>query len=803
MVSHRISLVARAGAGIALALAWGGAIADTQVVEQVLDRVVVHNRDVGLDMQFNDPRVLVDGKQDFVPFNLVEETGLRSCQLTGSRGLYCLDGFEVVRWQKPEEGGAGVEQFSCDNPRLQLDTRRMDTCSAMTVAQTGDIWIAGRRGSAYVLIKLWEQDPGIACGQRLAAMPDDSDARGELDATRFCYEEYAAGRPLLLKLAIVEGEELERFDPGVAGLTVGQRPVVLGLDERNAVTLFGPNQNQVNDLAVGKTTWTLNGNERLLDLDLLQLPNGAATGDTVDNYLVATTSTGRVLARTTDVLPAGMLRVTSDAFNVVDDRGSSPRPSTCPLTTQGFGIVASSNSGRVYVTDRSYCRTLALQAPAGTASAPFCGFVNVDAASPSAERVCGAQPDTTDLTLSTASVAPDAVTLAPGISVNLVECEKNGTCTLIPNTDPAGKPYARLENLLLNRPTGSAEPARMVLFQVRNIPDCRYIPTDRECIGKNAIVPVPGLPAALAAQAGNQYLDVAKLLPAEVTDQFADKGGLPPLLISPMFRGRDDNPARPYTFDAFFGIPEDGVYFREMFDGYLNVAKLIGTGEPDSRCDRGGATGTANLVNWDVVTYVSEKFIAAGGPYGLDTTSETGKYRYVDTLTNVGCGSTKSGIVNWSMVAYGLEMAYAAPGVEKPDEIFVRLIEKLFGDLEQTQDKLACGKDVDGDGTSPLGGPDSTVCQNLKSELEFVRVKFDKCVAATRDPKFSASNENCQSFKTQLEQYLKFVDALPPAYPAELDPANRIGSLEARTRTILHVYDERFLPSIPRGGFPQ
>ena len=34
-----------------------------------------------------------------------------------------------------------------------------------------------------------------------------------------------------------------------------------------------------------------------------------------------------------------------------------------------------------------------------------------------------------------------------------------------------------------------------------------------------------------------------------------------------------------------------------------------------------------------------------------------------------------------------------------------------------------------------------------------------------------------------------------------LDPANRIGGLKARSETLWHVYKERFLPSVPVGGF--
>jgi hypothetical protein len=799
--SHRLVLVAVAGVASACPGSDAWALDGTQVVQQVLDRVVVHNRADGLDMNFKEPDVLSGQVPDFLPFGLGSEVGLRSCQLTGNRGLYCLDGFEVVRWQAPEDGGLGEEQFSCDNRVLDLDTRRVDTCSAMAVAQNGDIWLSGRRGSAYVLFKLWQRGPDEDCSI-LADIPPDRDPRVEADETQFCVAEYATGRPLLLKLVAVEGDEREAFEARGANLST-DGTAVLGLDERNAVTAFGPAQFQVNDLAVGKTTWTLNGSERLIDLDLLQLPNGSTTGDTVDNHLVVTTSNGRVLTRTTD---DGTSLFTSDAFDIVADRGSALRPATCPVAAQGFGVVASTKSGRVYVTDRSYCRTVALRAPAPNATTAFCGFVNVDSTSPSGELVCPVSGGLVDpsepLTLSTGSNAPDGATLAPGITINLVECERNGTCTLIPGTDP-NRPFAKLENVLLNSES-SDEPARMVLFQVKNIPDCRYIPNDEACVPEAVYppYPVPGpdqngvVPPVVPVDPETRYLNVTELLPSDVTDQFAAQGGLPPLLISPRYRARDDQP-QPYTFGALFGIPEDGVYFRDMFDGYFDVGALVGTGTDPTRCYRqAGQDSAAELVDWDVVTYVSERYISVGGPNGL---FDPDGYDHVDTLTNTGCGSTKSGVVNWSMISYGLEMAHAAGAVDP--ELFVKLLEDLFADLVQTQNELACGVGVDSDVSNPLGGPAGSVCTSLRSELESLQFKLDKCIQATRDPKSSATNENCQSFLTRMRQYVRTVDALPPASPAHLDPANRIGGLEARALTILWVYEDRFLPSIPSGGF--
>jgi len=811
MDSLRNNFVSRAVAAVVLAVASSGAMAETQVVQQVLDRVTVFNRGTAMDMKFNDPE---DRPPDFFNFNLVESTGLSSCQLNGSRGLYCIDGRQVKRWQDPADGGAGQREFLCTNGALRLDAKRTDTCNALAVSLNGTIWLAGRRNSAYALIKLVEKvyttdpdDPGTCPeGLTLQDEPDPGDPT-KLVPSRYCYVDYAQGRPLLLKLVVVEGEEAKYFDLGAGAPVDG----VLGLDIRNAVTYFDPDPLvQPVDIIEGKSAWGLGGNEKLIDLALLQATNDADS-DGISNYLLVTTGTGRVIAHQTD--DGAVSPVTREVFNAPFERNEAtaplPKPAVaCSSVEQRFGIAASSKTERVYVTDRNFCHVIALRPADPPATDPPTvptprvglarGLVNV--------------PDTDgrNLTLSTSFVTsdpsvpisdkgtypPDGAAVAPGITVNLAECEANGTCTLIPNGNTqSGKPWVELVNVELNRSGSTGTGAsRMVLFQVKNIPDCRYDPGNEACVGTGAVLTPPGA----SARPGYQYLDVTKLLPTEVTEQFTAVGalppGLPPLLISPQFRGRRD---RGYTFDALFGIPEDGVVFKDVFEGVFDIAGLIGA--DSERCERNGATGTAALAQWDVVTYVSERYVAVGGLGSL--TDQGNPYRFVDTLTNIGCGSTKSGIVNWSMIPYGLEPAYGPEtGIAYQEEFFVDLLIKLYDDLEQTQNELACRIGIDGTASNPLGGYDSTTCTSLRAGLVDVRIKLDKCIAATRDPKTSASNENCQSFKSQFLGYKSALDSIPAASPTA-DPANRIGSLKARAMTILHVYDERFLPSIPRGGF--
>lgn len=780
----RFGITAFSAATIALLASLGGdARAETQVIQQVLDRVTVFNLGTALEMKFDaaDQR-----PPDFFNFDLVESSGLGSCQLNGSRGLYCLDGRDVRRWQDPADGGPGLVEFSCANPALQLDARRGNPCSAIAVAQNGDLWISGRRSNAYQLIKLVRKDADGHCSEGSTLSPTNG------VPAHYCFQQYASGRPLLNKLVVVEGEEAEKFDPGTGVPSGG----VLGLDVRNAVTYFGPSPDAMPvDLVAGKTDWGLGNKEALLDLALLQVANGSSTGDQTDNYLLAISSTGRVLARQTDQVAAA---TTIEAFDVPAERTAptAPPPAQCDTSGQRYGIAASTKSGRVYVTDRNYCQVLALQ-PAGP---PFMGLVNV----PDDNSSLGA-----DLTLATAydnpdpsapvsdsgTYPPDGATVAPGIVINLTECV--GSCTLI--ADEANEAAASLFAVELNSPE-----SRMVLYQVRNIPDCRYVPTDPDCIGKDAVFTPPGKPAVAA----EQYLDVARLLPPDVTSQFPSidtpPPGLPPLLISPQYRGQSST-TKNYRFGAIFAIPEPGVVFKNVFELEFDIEKLADS-ELGCRLGYGPQTPLADLLRWDVATWVSERFIAPGGPYGLATQYESApgtmapnKYRYVDTIINTGCRNPlKSKGTGFSMIAYDLEIAHnPILGGDDQDDIFARLVDKLFQDLKLAQTELTCPGGVDTATSDPLS---DSVCSSLGSTLLNAEDKLAKCIAATQQPKTSAVDQNCQAFETQFSAYRSQLAAIGPA-SATLDPANRIGGLKARSETLWHVYVERFLPSVPQGGF--
>jgi len=130
------------------------------------------------------------------------------------------------------------------------------------------------------------------------------------------------------------------------------------------------------------------------------------------------------------------------------------------------------------------------------------------------------------------------------------------------------------------------------------------------------------------------------------------------------------------------------------------------------------------------------------------------------------------------------------------DGVFARLVQALYAELDETRRTYACAKG-DGQTTSQQPPVSSTVCSNLAKLWSAGKPKLDKCVDAAFQPKSSASNENCQSFRTQFDAY----KAALPATPTGADPANRLGEQFGRWEVVKHVFETRFLPSIPANGY--
>jgi hypothetical protein len=134
------------------------------------------------------------------------------------------------------------------------------------------------------------------------------------------------------------------------------------------------------------------------------------------------------------------------------------------------------------------------------------------------------------------------------------------------------------------------------------------------------------------------------------------------------------------------------------------------------------------------------------------------------------------------------------PNGNDDDDVYARLVVKLFDDLGVLQKQIACQPNVDGPGSFPL-----TSCGGLNTSYDVTWDKLDKCIRATQQPKISLLDQNCRSFEVQFESYRAQVDGLG-ANPA-FDPANRIGEMQARLGSFWLLYRDRALPSVPPGGF--
>ncbi|MGB5103791.1 MAG: hypothetical protein WBO04_10805 [Steroidobacteraceae bacterium] len=598
---------------------------------------------------------------------------------------------------------------------------------------------------------------GTACGpggpwRELAALAQDAPHPPQA-AGAYCAREIAPGRPVLVDINPVDGELGAEFPFGAG---------IVGLEERKTVVFFPDaldgqgNPVQPVTLASGKMAWGLIGNEQLLGAAVLQF--GALNAE--QNYVLATTTLGRVLAK--EVGNA------TPAFKVFDIPGNRTDPaidySRCDDdTAQFYGIRVSSQSERVYVSDRACGQVHALNwLTSGDAGFPAeCddpGTTNSFCLVNAREKATSSSP-AQDVTLATADTAvatsPDGISIAPGIGIDLADCGIGETCTLaadgIDDNEFAG---ATLTGVVLQGPK-----SLMTVFQVKGIPDCRHWADGPGCDLGGVLVP-------------GGFLNVSPLLPTEVTWQFPG-GLLPEMLISPEYRGQ----GTPAKFDAFVGIPEPGVQFRETFTGSFDVADLAGT---KLGC------GAPEKFDVDIVTTVSEVYGTVGGPADNPTTE------HVDMLVNTNCTNpTQIAGGRWSLYAYNLK-----PNDEGKDGYYATLMRSLYADLLSAQQKTAC-IDID-DPDSEVAALGESTCTNLESKWNSANVMLERCINSSTYPRQSEAVNNCNAFLSQFAQYESVLGA---AQLVGTDPANRLGELEVRTQVIRYMFTAHFVPSIPPNGF--
>jgi hypothetical protein len=486
--------------------------------------------------------------------------------------------------------------------------------------------------------------------------------------------------------------------------------------------------------------------------------------------------------------------VSSMAFTALPGGGTGSNESDFSIgriETAYYGIRTSATSGRAYLSNRDASAVMALQ-PQPKSSA-FTQLVPVTYTPPEGPPL--------PLTLSTSPYHPDGITVAPGSSLDLATCTSN--CA--PIKDQNGEALLTLSNVTL----APASPSGARIFQVKNLPDCRYaaqVPEVWEVcatvlnlnstltgnariealinyLPRPVIVPLePNGPNRYSPAA--QLLNVTPLLPEDVTSQFDSSGvapkGLPPLYISRQYRGQLQND---HLFDAFFYKVAEGVTFLNTVESEVDVLGLTGK--------ELGCLPTPNLLDWDVLTRVSETYKSVGNIY-------------IDSIGNVGCGTLKGKGPGLSLVPYNLEIApdtygptiksFASRVTIRNDAVFARLAQSLWDDVGTSRRDFAC-KQVDKlPGAPPLSATD---CNKLAGIWSLAKLKLDLCVASAFGPRNFVGTGFCDLARKFVVDYK---GALPAAAAGQ-DVANRLGEQKARVDTFLHVFDTRFRPSIKSTGY--
>ena len=730
---------------------------------QTLDRVITYTPSTALNMAFNDP----DRPQDFTNL-LLPGTNRSTCTLTPTGGLYCLDGQIVRNWPKPTEPTSVTDLFNCGDAWIGLDNRKGDACSSMTVNKSGVIWLAGKKNNAHNVVRVVAKLPAASCpAGNYTSNP----------AGTYCAKLFYSGRPVLVDLAPIDADVAANFRPVPNSAPQGG---VLGIEEKKNAVFFPDPLAPQPITVVSSRDWGLSGNEQLQDVALLQVSDG---GSGKRNFILATTSTGRVLAKNTEVAgPATPVYNIPQARTAAAARPASsiPKPvpaSQCTNLAQQYGMRASTTTGTLYISDRSYCQVLALKPVFNGAGTSLTALT----------RVAEGNEDLVLLTTDGSGSYPVlGLTIAPGISIDLrAACVLR--CEVI--SGPDGTPAA--EFIAIQIPSANSG---ATIFQVKGIPDCRYevaallagkpfSAAQSTACAKAGVIVNPGNPPA------GQLLNVTPLLPADATSSFdltssTPPNGLPPLLISQQYRAQLRNG---YIFEALFVVTQPGVRFTNTFESEFDVSDLEGVLDgPELGCE----PDADNLIAWDVGTIVSEKFPSVGN-------------QHVDTLTNTGpCGSYRGGTGRLSLLPYNMEVAPDTYGltVRVPvqvretkgnDAVFARLIQKLHADLGWVLQNQACVQ-VDGGVGAPIPN-----CASLIQNWANADSKLKNCIDAAFQPKSSARNENCKAFVAQLNN---FKSSLPATSGAN-DLANRLGEVKVRVNVIQNLYSTRFLPSIPDFGF--
>jgi hypothetical protein len=769
--------------------------------EQRLDRVDVVSLQRAFEVSINQDlatKPWVSTEYPAVVNTSVPGTSFTACQNTATRGLYCLDGNKVRRWPNPEKTTGldpavdGVELFNCSNAAFALDSGA--TCTALAVDLGGHLWLAGKKKSKFSLFRVVEGDCPKGAGNEATKF-----SKWTAVNSRYCAREFASGRPLLIDLTTIEGDVAASFPYSEGG--------VLGVEERREVTFFKDTA-QAPPVVVGSgTVWKLGGGEQLQSATLLQKPFDVGSR----NWVLVTTSSGRLLSREVPWNPA----IVTPVINHTPANGliNLVAPVSCGPTAL-YATRASVKTRAVYVSDRRGCRLWSLKSNIDSiadATTPL-SFV-------SQEIIASTSP--TSSTIATLTAPPEAVSIAPGIEVDLRdECGFNPdgspkTCALVGDGgDLNNFPGASLTGVRIDDGT----PSGLTVFQILNIPDCRYLEYNfempAECKGTDNLVPSNSAilkangaavvyPTDYNVANGSAFpknpellvLNVTPLLPPEVTMIVPASDPLPRMIISPKYKAL----ASRRVFDALFGVTDLEVRFRDTFNAEFDLGDLL---PPGDKLGCGGASFIDTTVGplWDVLLTISETFTTVGG-FVNEGPQHTDMLVNTDPCTNEDPPAAGS---RWSLYTYGLQMSEErVPNRVNPavletrysDSIFAKLVLSLFNDLGETIDTYLCVNADPGGSGAPVA---PSACGTLQGAWDNTADKLGKCVESSTEPKTPSGIQTCQAFEIQYATFSSQVDAL---VRSGSDPANRVGEVKARKEVFRYVYDRQYLPSIPPLGF--
>jgi hypothetical protein len=702
---------------------------------------------------------------------------LKSCQGTGTRGLYCVDHdagnskYAVLRWKDPDNSTAVQEEIDCDQLGL-------DSCTALTVTLRGHIFVAGQKTAtnpnSYSLFKLIEK-VGVE-GRCPGEDSSESETTDEWNTTaddRYCFREFASNRPRIYDLKMIDGE--------LSGHFMGEGRGVLALEDPapGQVTFYADRQPPASPIVyVQANQWGSNNlsGGTVQGLTLLQYAGFAEAR----NYIMVTTSTGKVLGYR---IPWSGNSSVFDTGLLLDSTSMAVTTGTACTAGSSFDLSASARTRRVF----------------------FASNTCVAAYDPVLSTRNNARVPITFETKSfgiASNFSLAGVAVSAGIEIDFVRdgCTSDAGCTLLkdggdPNDDDAAR-FAKIK-LVDNGATG------WVMYHVTGLLDCRFVSIPRPAICATAVVNPDGSidtdETAGTFKPWQQYLDVEDLVPPEVKDavELPSQMLLQPEYSAPQSSG--------YTFAALFGVGEENLTYRETFDGAFDVFDLFG-----SALGCGGGQLAANSKSapaWDPIVNIAEHAPTVGGPiavtYPEGNPPENVAREFVSVLLNKGCTNpTALAGTRGSGFFFGLQRAPQAKDANGNwiwhDSTFALLIRSLAKDFDTNLYTYTC-RNLDAPAGSPAPLDDAT-CTQLKKDWVVTYDKGKKCWSATVQPKNSSGNEACGSFDTQWTAFMTYVAGVTLQTGAP-DPQNRVGGIKNAALVMDYVHKHLFLTSLKPRGF--